>query len=47
MVGGGVVGGLSSPANWFKGGVEGACLGLGLAVFAQMMLKPLVVKKDE
>ena len=43
MIGGGVAGGLSSPANWLKGGTHGACLGLGLAVIAQMLLKPLVI----
>ncbi|CAI7991640.1 hypothetical protein GBAR_LOCUS791 [Geodia barretti] len=46
VIGGGLAGGLSSPANWCKGGVQGACLGLGLAVFTQMLLKPLVVSKD-
>ena len=43
LIGGGLTGGVSSPTNWCKGGVQGACLGLGLAVFAQMMLKPVVI----
>lgn len=46
VVGGGVTGGLLYPAYWAKGGMQGACLGLGLAVFAQMLTKPLVIRKE-
>ena len=46
VIGGGVAGGLSSSANPLLGSVQGASLGLGLAVFAQMLLKPVVISKD-
>ena len=47
VIGGGVAGVTSLPGGWRAGSVQGACLGLGLAVFAQMLIKPMVITKME
>ena len=46
IVGGGVAGTLLLPGGWSTGNVKGACLGVGLAVFAQMLMKPIVTNKE-
>lgn len=45
IVGGGLAGALTVPGGWSRGGIQGACLGVGLAVFAQMLIKPLVISQ--
>lgn len=47
LIGGGLAGALATPGGLSRGGVQGACLGVGLAVFAQMLIKPLVIHRDE
>lgn len=46
VMGGGLAGALSSPKGWGTGSIKGACLGVGLAVFAQMLVKPMVINKE-
>lgn len=45
LAGGGLAGALSTSGGWSRGGIQGACLGIGLAVFAQMLIKPLVISQ--
>ena len=47
LLGGSLAGVAASPTTWAQGGVQGACLGAGLAVFVQLLIKPLVIRKKE
>ena len=46
MVGGGLAGALATPDGWSRGGVHGVCIGVGLAVLVQVLIKPIVISKD-
>lgn len=47
IVGGGLAGALATPGGWSRGGVQGACLGVGLAVIVQMLIRPIVITKEK
>ena len=44
---GGLAGVAARPGTWAGAGMQGACLGIGLSVFAQVLTKPLIMSEEK
>ena len=44
---GGLAGVAARPSAWVGAGLQGACLGVGLSVFAQVLTKPLFISEEK